>query len=110
MSNDRDWDEFQNWTRQLAGAIKGTRPAEGWPNLLGNVALNLGARTRAAPRPDLRDPDLYLDFFTRTMDFASVPDLSRHPLEAGAGISGGREVWAWNQGGVGEGVRNPEWY
>ena len=54
MSKHRIWDQYQGWTQQLLEAIKGVRPAEGWPGLLGNIALNLGVGPRAGPPPNPR--------------------------------------------------------
>ena len=62
MSNGPDWDKFQDLTHQVMEATKGMGPAEGWPDLLGSVALNLGVRSMAAPMPNLQSPEYFLDF------------------------------------------------
>ena len=86
--NGRYWDQHQDWAQQLLKVIKGTGPAGGWPDLLEYVALNLGVRPRAVALPNVRNPDLYLDFVNRLLDFAVCPYLSRNPLAAAAGVSG----------------------
>ena len=60
----------------LMEAIKRMGPAEGWPELLGNVAVNLGVLPRAAPTPDLQKPDINLGSFARMLDF----ELSHIPV------------------------------
>ena len=86
--NDRYWDQHQDWAQQLLKVIKGAWPAGGWPDLLEYVALNLGVRPTAVALPNVRNPDIYLDFVNRMLDFAVCPYLSRHPLAAAAGVSG----------------------
>ena len=61
-------------------------PANAWPDLLGNVAMNLGVCPRAIPKPNLQKSDGYLDFFARTLDFAVFPHFNRHPQSTAAGI------------------------
>ena len=75
MSNARDWGAF--WE------ILGERA-----DLLGNVALNLGARSHPAPTPAMRDPAISLGFFARELAVARLPTLSRHPLAAAARLNG----------------------
>ena len=85
-------------------------PAEGWPDLLRNVALNLRALNSTARMPNLRGRGIFLDFFTRTLDFAFSPHLSCQPLAAAVGINGKRKGWPRFQGQVRGRVRNPDWF
>ena len=50
------------------GRISGK--AEEWAHPLGNVAWNLGARSRTAPTPTMHDPAISLGFFARTLAVA----------------------------------------
>ena len=59
--------------------------------------------------PDMHDPATFSDFFARTLDFALLPYISRHPLAAAAEINGIRKVWERIQGQPREGVRNSAW-
>ena len=70
---------FSNWIhagRQRLGPDAGmvpegwVGPSEEWPNISGNAAKTLGGNPPPRPQPDLRAPEVYLDFFTRTLDFA----------------------------------------
>ena len=80
-----------------------------WPDLLGNVALDLGVCPRPAPTPNMRDPAIYLDVFAMTLHFASFPHPSGRPLVAAARPDGKIQAWEWIRGQAREGVRNPEW-
>ena len=82
-------------------------PSDGWPDLLGNVALNLGVRPRAVAMPNFEDPSIYLDFFARARDLALLPYTRRRAPAAAARMSRGKRAWEWTQGQVGGGVRNP---
>ena len=89
----------------LLGAIGGIGPSELRPDLLGRVALNLGANPRPVSAPNMHDPALYLDFFTSTLDFALFPHRGRHPLAVAARLNGQKHAWGWIHGG---GACNPE--
>ena len=84
MSSVRDWGEFQDWAQQVLGAITAVGSSQAWPDLLGNVALNLGVCPRAVPMTNLQEPAVYMDFFASALDVALFPHLRRHPLAAAA--------------------------
>ena len=91
MSNARDSDKYQNWAQHLFEAIKGMGSPDGWPDLLGNVALNLGVCPCTVPTPNLQDPEIYLVFFARTLDIPLCTHLARHPLSAAAKLTGKKQ-------------------
>ena len=88
MSNGRDSGQHQDSAWQLLEAIEALSPADGWPDILGNPALNLGVRPMAVPLSNLQTPEIYLGLFARTLDFAVFPHLSGHPPAAAAGLCG----------------------
>ena len=87
-SDSRRWGKYHGWTRRLLEAIEGTGSTDDRPDLLGNIALNLGVRPRPLPTPNLREPTKLLDFFASSPDFALFPHLSRNTLTASAKIHG----------------------
>ena len=107
MSDARNWDQFEDWARQLLEAIKGVGTADSWPDLLGNVAIDSGVRPRALPSPILENPKVYSDFCMRMLDFAVFPHLSRRSQAAAAGVGGKKKARDWIQEQIREGVRNP---
>ena len=84
----------------LLGAIGGIGSSDLRPDLLGRVALNLGANPRPVSVPNMHDRALYLDFFTSTLDFALFPHRGRHPLAVAARLNGQKHAWGWIQGEV----------
>ena len=105
---ERDWNQYKARARQLLEAIKGMGPAEGWPYLLGNVALNWGVRPRSVPWPNPQSPEIYSGFVARILDFAVFPHLSRQSLAAAAGLGDKGEARDWIQEQIHERVRKPE--
>ena len=91
MSNARYWEKCLYWARHLLGAIKGMGSSDGWPDLLGNDALNLGVCPCTVPTPNLQDPEIYLVFFARTLDIPLCTHLARHPLSAAAKLTGKKQ-------------------
>ena len=84
-------------------------PAGGWPDLLENVAINLGVRSRAAPLPDLENPCVYSHFPLGKLDFGGFPRVGRHPQAAAEGFGGEKTASEWIREQIREDVRNPEW-
>ena len=92
MSDARNWDQGLDSTQQLPEVTRGIGPTKGWPDLRGNMAVNLVVLPRAVPLPNLGNPEVYLDFPLRMLDFAVSPHLSRHPRAAAAGLGGRKEA------------------
>ena len=66
-----------------------------WSALLGEAARPLGAQPVPPPLSDLSDPELFLGFFDKSLDFAISPHKSRRPLAIGSGIFSKFLAWGW---------------
>ena len=106
MPDARNWDQPQDWAQQISEVIQGMRPPGSWPDPLGSSSMNLGARSRAIPLPNLQNPEVYMDFFSGMVDFALFPRLSRRPQETAAGLGGEKRARDWIQEQIRDGVRN----
>ena len=70
---DETCDQRQEWAREVVNLSRERGSAAEWPLILGAVTKVLGANPVHPPIPDLRNPDLYLDFFARAQEFAISP-------------------------------------
>ena len=73
------------------------------------VRASRSGRPDLASGADLGDTGLYLDFFSRTLDFAICPHKNRHPVAATAGIGDKARTWDWLVDPVRANVPDPDW-
>ena len=66
-------DKQQEWGQKVVDPSGEGGSAEEWPLILGAVAKKLGVYRTPAPKPDLQDPEVYLDLFAKTLDVATSP-------------------------------------
>ena len=95
--------------RQIAQMSRTHGTESDWSALLREAAPSLSALPVPPPPPDIRDPQLYLDFFRQTHGFASFPHESRRPLAIGSGIYPKSRAWGWICEQICVGASHPEW-
>ena len=73
----------------MANLFRERGSAGEWPLILGAVAKKLGVYRTPPPKPDMKDPEVYLDLFAKTLDVATFPKIGRHALSVASGADGG---------------------
>ena len=79
----------QEWGQKVVDPSGERGSAEEWPLILGAAAKKVGVYRTPAPKPDLQDPEVYLDLFAKTLDLATSPQIGRHALSVASGADGG---------------------
>ena len=111
---ERARDESRNWMLQVARLFRGRGSAEEWPAVAQTSGSSsagaqiLGVSPTPPSLPGLRDPGLYLGFFSRTSDFAIPPRKSLHPPGITAGIGDEGREWDWLDDQARAGAPDPE--
>ena len=99
----------QEWARRVVDLSEWLAPSEEWPQISGTVAKTLGIDPTPPPKSDLLVPAVFLDFFSRTLDFAGFPYRSRRPLAAASDTDRKPKASERIREQVSDGVRDPKW-
>ena len=62
MADGKNWGRQQGWAQKVVDLSQGMSASEEWPHILRTVANTLGVNAAPPPEPDLRIPEVYLDF------------------------------------------------
>ena len=86
-------DKQHEWDQKVADPSGEGRSGEDWTLILRAVAEKLGFYGTSPPKPDLQGPDVYLDLFSKTLDFATSPHAGRRAISVASGADGRAIAW-----------------